>query len=300
MPYAQAGGGDGAANPTPADYFNALPIITKCWFGVTAVTTLSVNFGVIDGYHVAWIWDNVSTKLEVYRFLTPFCYAGPFSLPLLLLMYMLWSFSKLYENGVPFNTGGGGGTADYAFMMIFGMLSMLATWPLLRGIGFFLKPTFCDNLVYYVLYVWSKKNPNDNSNIWGFPIRGVYLPFAYLALTVLQGHPFESMIHGMAIGHLYYFLADVVPIVYGKDFLQTPSFLINYFGYFDFTPPAAGTRPSGNRGGFGSVHGGNAGNSNNNNTSTSTSGSFGRASNDGPRNRGGHDWGSGGTRLGSG
>merc|ERR1719343_1894193 len=132
------------------------------------------------------------------------------------------------------------------------MLGIMATYPLCVGMGFYLQPVFCQNLVYYVLYVWSKKNPTNNSNIWGFPIAGIYLPFAYLALTVLMGHPFENMLHGMVIGHLYYFAADAAPMVYGKDFLQTPGFLIDYFGYNEYTPEASAA-PTASRGGFGST-----------------------------------------------
>mmetsp|Transcript_7677 Transcript_7677/g.18937 ORF Transcript_7677/g.18937 Transcript_7677/m.18937 type:complete len:309 (-) Transcript_7677:135-1061(-) len=307
MVYAQAGNGtaDGRNNPTPADYFHSLPIVTKAWWGATAILTLSVNFGVVDGYHVAWIWKNVSTKMEIWRCLTAFCYAGPFSISTLIFLYMMWQFSKLYESGVPFNTGGGGGTSDYAFCLILGVIGILTTYPLLEMIGFGQTPVFCDNLVYYVLYVWSKKNPNDNSNIWGFPIQGVYLPFAYLGLTVLQGHAYEGMVHGMAVGHLYYFLADVVPIIYGKDVLQTPGFLIDRFGYFDFAAPTEPTRRSSNNNRFGTINGmSNRGdNGNNNSTSTGFAGRRSGDNNGGDNNGGGgnrsHDWGSGGNRLGN-
>lgn len=274
--------------PTPADYFHALPIITRCWFGATMVMTLSVNFGIVDGYHVAWIWERVSTKLELWRALTTFCYAGGFSLNTLILLYMQVQFSKKYEMGVPFNTGAGGGTADYAFCLILGMLGIMLTYPLCNGMGYMLRPLFCENLVYYVLYVWSKKNPTNQSNIWGFPIQGVYLPFAYLALTVLMGNPFEGMLQGMVIGHLYYFAADAAPIVYGKDFLQTPGFLIDYFGHNDYTPPPSNPYRSGGSGGFGSSNGGNS-------TGFGNSGAQQQAQ---PRS-GGHNWGSGGNRLGT-
>jgi len=302
MVYAQAGNGtaDGRNNPSPTDYFHALPMVTKAWWGATAILTLSVNFGVVDGYHVAWIWKNVSTKMEIWRCLTAFCYAGPFSMSTLIFLYMMWQFSKLYESGVPFNTGGGGGTADYAFCLILGMIGILATYPLLEAIGFSQTPVFCDNLVYYVLYVWSKKNPNDNSNIWGFPIQGVFLPFAYLGLTVLQGHAYEGMVHGMAVGHLYYFLAEVVPIIYGKDVLQTPGFLIDKVGYFDFAPPTEPTRRSNNNNRFGSI--GSMSNREDNGNSNSTGLAGGRSGN-GDNNGGGnrsHTWGSGGNRLGTG
>lgn len=61
-------------------------------------------------------------------------------------------------------------------------------------------------------------------------MKAIYLPFAYLALTIFMGNSYFDMLHGLAVGHLFYFLVDVVPQVYGKDLLQTPLFLIDYFG----------------------------------------------------------------------
>jgi hypothetical protein len=39
---------------------------------------------------------------------------------------MLYTMSVRYETNTPYNTGAGGGTADYAFAMIFAMVVMLA------------------------------------------------------------------------------------------------------------------------------------------------------------------------------
>jgi Derlin-2/3 len=202
----------------------------------------------------------------------------------------LVQFSKQYESGGPFNTGAGGGTADYAFCMLFGAVLMLLTYPLV--IGYFnLPPLFCRNLIYYVLYIWSKRNPTAQANIWGFPIQAIYLPFAYLAMTVFMGNAYMDMIHGLAIGHIYYFLVDVVPVVYGKDVLTTPQFMIDYFGVGEYRPrqdplppaAAAGGGGQANRGGFGGLGGGGGG---------------GQPQGGGGGGGGGHNWGGGGNALG--
>mmetsp|Transcript_19028 Transcript_19028/g.39080 ORF Transcript_19028/g.39080 Transcript_19028/m.39080 type:complete len:279 (+) Transcript_19028:188-1024(+) len=242
MPFAQPGNDnirEVGGNPTPADMFKALPVVTRYWFGATLVVTASASFKIINPIQMVWIWEAAKNKLELWRFLTPFCFAGNFSMSTLFVLYMQVSFSKQYETGIPFNTGAGGGTADYAFCLLLGAIGILLTYPVLVSMGVYLQPFFMENLCHYVLYVWSKKNPNNQSNIWGFPVQGIYLPFAYLGLTVLMGKPFEGLLHGMALGHLYYFVVDVIPLVYGKDFLRTPAFLIDYFGVGDYQPPEA-------------------------------------------------------------
>ena len=67
--------------------------------------------------------------------------------------------------GGPFNTGAGGGTADYAFCLLFGVMGMLVTYPLLLGFGLALSPVFCINLIYYVLYIWSKKHATSQASL---------------------------------------------------------------------------------------------------------------------------------------
>lgn len=268
--------------------FNALPIITRYWFGATMLVTLSTNFGILSGNHIVFNWTAITTKFELWRLVSPFLFAGSFSFNTLIACYMLVSFSKQYELGGPFNTGAGGGTADYAFCLLFGVMGMLVTYPLLLGFGLALSPVFCINLIYYVLYIWSKKHATSQASLWGFPIAAIYLPFAYLALTVFMGNPYMDMLHGMAIGHLYYFAVEVIPLAYGKDFLHTPNFLIDYFGVGEYTPTPPPPTTSNNNNRFGTVGGGG------HNTAGGGGGSN-RSSTGG----GSHSWGTGGQRLGA-
>jgi len=69
-----------------------------------------------------------------------------------------------------------------------------------------------------------------------------------------MGGPYEELIHGLITGHIYYYLVHIFPLVYGKDILHTPQFLINYFGIgeYHYVPPAPvrvqGGRPLGGMG----------------------------------------------------
>lgn len=212
-------------------------------------------------------------------------------------------FSKQYESGGPFNTGAGGGTADYAYMMLLGMGGMLLTYPLVLSV-MAIPPVFCNNLIFYVLYVWSKRHPTSQANIWGFPIPAIYLPFAYLALTVFMGNPYMDMLHGLATGHFYYFMVDVIPVVYGKDVVRTPQFLIDYFGVGLYEPPTNNPPPrmaAAAAGGRGFVGAGRTlGTVGGNNGGGGGGGGGGAAApRGGGAGGGGHNWGGGGNRLGT-
>jgi len=85
------------------------------------------------------------------------------------------------------------------------------------------------------------------ANIWGIGIKAQYLPWLWLGITIVMGGPYEEQLHGIVIGHIYYYLVHVVPLFYGKDVLHTPQFLINYFGVgeYQYVPPAAARAPGG-------------------------------------------------------
>ena len=113
-------------------------------------------------------------------------------------------------------------------------------------------------------------------------MQGIYLPFALVALNTLLGNPVKDMIHGCAIGHIYYFAVDVVPKVYGVEYIQTPLFIIQKFGIGEYVPPAP-------RNGMDAV-GGNTFRPGGVNPPRDPAASSGTSR--------GHNWGSGGQRLG--
>jgi len=261
-------------------WYESLPYMTKNWITVAVGTTILGNFNIIPIAKLYFDYNKISENFEIWRLVTPFMYLGPFKFETVIAMFLLYQYSKQYEAGIVFNTGGGGGTADYAYMLLLGMSVILVTGGLF-GLGVF----FGKSLIYYVLYVWSKRNPTAQASIWGIPLQGMMLPFALLGLNTLLGNYVIDMIHGFVVGHLYYFMVDVVPKVYGKSYIQTPLFLIQKFGIGEYVPPAP-------RNGMGAV-GGNTFRPGGVNpprdpAATGNSAGLGR----------GHNWGTGGQRLG--
>ncbi|KAL7483577.1 hypothetical protein ACHAW6_009208 [Cyclotella cf. meneghiniana] len=266
----------------PQAWFQSLPLVTRYWFGSALLVTCAANFGFFSPMKLIFLWDSIWDDFEVWRFVTPFMFVGKFDFNTLFALYMLCSFSQRYETE-PYNTGAGGGTADYIFALMFGMSAIFVTYPIM-GKFMPILPLFARTLTFFVIYVWSKRHPTAPASIWGVEMKAIHLPFAYLVLTVLMGNPYADLLHGIAVGHLFYFLVDVVPIVYGKDVLHTPQFLIDRLGVGAYVPPSE-------------VPGARGGASQGSNVWRPP----GRANapQDPARPARGHDWGSGGQRLGS-
>ncbi len=82
------------------------------------------------------------------------------------------------------------------------------------------------SLIFMMLYLWSKQNQNTPVSLFGvINLQAVYLPFALLALDVVQGGSPKSGIVGILAGHVYYFLTDVYPRANGRQFIKTPQWL---------------------------------------------------------------------------
>lgn len=165
----QVGDGNG-----PREWLESLPPITRAWFLASLLTTCLVSFGMLSAFRVVWVWPMVWEKFELWRLVTPFVYFGGFSFAFVINMYLLVQYSRNYEVS-PYNTGGGGSTADYAWMLILGM-GLLLVLSTVMGV---VVPS--QGLTYMVLYVWSRRNPSTQVSLYGFQLPAVYLPWALLA-----------------------------------------------------------------------------------------------------------------------
>ncbi|KAJ8598158.1 hypothetical protein CTAYLR_007373 [Chrysophaeum taylorii] len=217
----------------PREWLESLPPITRAWLLASVLTTCLVSFGILPPYRVIWSWDLVWHKFELWRLITPFAFFGGFSFPFLINVYLLVQYSRNYEVA-PYNTGAGGTTADYAWMLILGM-GILLILSTLMG-----QPVPSQGLTYMVLYVWSRRNPTMQVSLYGFQLAAVYLPWALLLLNMLIGNPLTVPLMGVFAGHAYYFAVDPLPDKYGSTLVTTPKFVMDLFADGPVGPMAAG------------------------------------------------------------
>ena len=77
------------------------------------------------------------------------------------------------------------------------------------------------------MYVWCKAEPDLMVTLWFVPVKSANLPWAMLALSVLMGGDIFSDLIGIAAGHSYYFLKEVLPQSHGHNLLKTPQLITN-------------------------------------------------------------------------
>lgn len=78
-----------------------------------------------------------------------------------------------------------GRTADFVWMVMLGMFTLLPLPLIVPSI----ELPFCSaSLVFMLLYLWSRENPNANTSIMGMvTLKAFYLPWGMMALTMLMG-----------------------------------------------------------------------------------------------------------------
>ena len=233
-PVAQVGDG----NPF-RDWLQSQGFVTKVVLFSLLFTGAGVSFGWLDGYSLILVWPLIFSKFQVFRLFTNFFFAGTFSFQFAIFCYVFYGNCSRYEVN-PFNTGAGGSSADFLWMMIVCMAMLLA-------IGYFFNmPVLSDPLLCCVMYVWSRREPDVQMNMFGFKYKAIYQPLTFIAFRLLTGNPITGCLFGFAVGHVYYFLVEVLPATHGRTFIHTPRFCVRCISYFtNQTPPAAGNAVGG-------------------------------------------------------
>eukprot|EP00472_Partenskyella_glossopodia_P012257 CAMPEP_0197525024 /NCGR_PEP_ID=MMETSP1318-20131121/10573_1 /TAXON_ID=552666 /ORGANISM="Partenskyella glossopodia, Strain RCC365" /LENGTH=227 /DNA_ID=CAMNT_0043078173 /DNA_START=24 /DNA_END=708 /DNA_ORIENTATION=+ len=206
---------------SPEEWFKSLPPVTKAYLCGAVGTTAAVTFGLIGIESLYLNFDLVFKKFQIWRLVTCFMFFGKFSYPFIFQMFILGRYFNLVESGY-YNPSNPGKTAEMVTFVAFGAIVMLVLsffWNL-----FFLGPA----LSFMVMYVWSRKDPMMPISFWGFAIKAWHLPFVMLGMALLMRSSPVLDIVGIFVGHLWCFLTELVPQVYGVTVVGRLNFCTNF------------------------------------------------------------------------
>lgn len=151
------------------DWFASIPIITKIFFVSTLISGATLSFNIVSADQLILLWPLIVKKFQVWRLFTAFVYAGKFSFNFAMHVWVLYDNFRRYELDA-YDTGAGGNSADVLYMVLLAM-------ALLLGIGYIWEMyVLSEAILYVVLYVWSKKVPEQVLSIMGMRIKALYLP----------------------------------------------------------------------------------------------------------------------------
>lgn len=243
------------ATQSPQDMYWSMAPVTRGYMTLVVLTTIAVEFGLVNPASLLLNWKLIFYRFEIWRVVTCFIFFGGFGLGFLFQVYFLVKYSGMMEAD-PFPSGGGshqGTTADYFFMLVVGALVMFLVTI------FFPMPVLGSCMVFMIIYTWSRRNPQQPMSFFGFKFAGIYTPWVLVAFHVLVGHSPVPDLIGIAAGHVYYFVQEVLPVadtpLKGRRLLHTPTFLINFFDAPVAAPGRGPNNPAGYQWGQGQALG---------------------------------------------
>ncbi len=205
---------------TPEEWYRGLPLVTKVYFTAAVATTILTSLGVVSPMLLYLDFDKILYKFNFWRLVTSFLYFGSFGLPFVFSIVMLvrtfQDIEKVYYNGSR-------GRAEFIMCVAFGMVGCYLVHALWMP-----SPFPGSILIFYIMYIWSRKSPMQPLTMYGFAFKAWHLPFVFMLIHVLMGSSPMIALAGILVGHTYHFLMDIVPAKYGKTYLWCPSFLYNF------------------------------------------------------------------------
>ena len=188
--------------------------MTRCYLTLSVLITVGCAMELISPFSVYF-----NTKLifrgELWRLVTNFLFFGSLNLDFVFHMFFLSRYCRLLEEG-SFR----GRTADFFFMLLFGatLLTLIAPFVNIQFLG--------TSLTFMMVYVWGRRHQHVHMSFLGiFNFTAPYLPWVLLIFSVMLGSSPVVDLLGMVVGHVYFFLEDVYPVVSGRRLLRTPAMI---------------------------------------------------------------------------
>lgn len=184
-------------------WYMEIPVISRLYMTSAFLTTAACAVDIISPFSLYFNFNLIFVQGQVWRLLTTFLFFGLFSLDFLFHMYFLVRYCRLLEEG-DFR----GKTAHFVMFLFFGVTAMIIVAP-------FVSVHFLgSSLTFMMVYVWGRRNDDVRMSFLGvFNFTAPYLPWVMLAFSVLVGNPLTIDVIGILVGHAYYFLEYVYPVI---------------------------------------------------------------------------------------
>lgn len=197
-----------------------IPPVTRVYSTACVLTTLAVQLELVSPFQLYFNPILIVKNYQLWRVFSTFLFFGNLGFNFFFNIIFTYRYCRMLEEG-SFR----GRTADFVVMFLFGGLLMI-------GSAFFVNLLFLGQAFTIMLvYVWSRRNVFIRMNFFGLMnFQAPYLPWVLLGFSVLLGNSISVDMVGMAIGHIYFFLEDVLPEKNGGlRVLKTPEFMKRLF-----------------------------------------------------------------------
>mmetsp|Transcript_1054 Transcript_1054/g.2628 ORF Transcript_1054/g.2628 Transcript_1054/m.2628 type:complete len:241 (-) Transcript_1054:415-1137(-) len=222
--------GDGGVNPM--SWYMDIPVVSRVYLTGAFLTTFACAVDIVTPLSLYFSWDLIWQEGQVWRLITSYLFFGVFSIDFLFHMYFLVRFSRLLEEG-DFR----GRTSNFVWMLMFGVVAMTL-------VASYIGVLFLGNaLTFMMIYVWGRRNEDVKMSLLGFfTFHAPYLPWVMLTFSALVGNSLTIDLIGIVVGHSYYFLEYVYPVLarargWPLERIMEPPRLLHWLCGSHYAPP---------------------------------------------------------------
>lgn len=185
----------------PFSWYREMPPVSRVYLTLAFGTTAACALEVLSPFSLYYNYNLIFQKGQFWRLVTNFWFFGLFSIDFVFHMYFLVRYCRLLEEN-SFR----GRTADFVFFILFGASCLVAIAPFVH-INF-----FGSSLSFMMVYLWGRRNEHVQMSFLGLlPFSAPYLPWVLLFFSVLLGNSYVVDVLGISVGHIYFYLQDVLP-----------------------------------------------------------------------------------------
>lgn len=180
-----------------------IPPVSRIYFTSAFLTTTCCAIDIINPYYLYYNPELIFEG-QIWRLFSPFLFFGVFSVDFMFNMYFLVRHCRQLEEG-DFR----GKPSQFVLMILFGISLIVLIAPFLQTHNF-----LGSALTFMMTYVWGRRNEDVRMSMFGvITFTAPYLPWVMLAFGFLVGNAVDMSLVGIAVGHAYYFLEYIYPVV---------------------------------------------------------------------------------------
>ena len=204
-------------------WIRTMPVVTRSYMLCSMVLAAAVSFKFVSPLSLYWNWSLIR-RGEWWRVPTSLCYLDEFGVNFVFLLHFVYAYWRQLEEHHYMRR-----TADFvAFLVAAAICLTVANVVFFEGAVAFLASMLIDT----VTYSWSRRFPDEMLSFFGvLEFTSAWLPFVLVGWGATLrgvGHLKYDLL-AMAVGHVLWFVGDVVPHILGVRPLTPGDFIAELF-----------------------------------------------------------------------
>jgi Derlin-2/3 len=192
-------------------FYFGMPVVTRTILTLSLVLSVAVTYEVVTPLNLIFSPTLIFQEKQYWRILTSLLFFDRLSVNCLFHLHFFYMFSRRLEEHFFL-----GDSLKYLYTLGLGASGILLSSSFLH------IPFPSGPLVMMVLYLWSRRYPDEQMSIYFiFTVSAPYLPLVMMFLTyTMSGNSIQNVyadLAGVAVGHVLWYCSDVLPKIIGFD-----------------------------------------------------------------------------------